>query len=260
MNEARSYMQRGTRFCIRDPDLWVEYAKLEMIYLAKIFMRRKILGLDPDLLSPGTLKGDDLEMAERELEEEEDLGFSTAQDIIRLPDFPATALRANTLKTISVDTEARKDPINTPALNGAIPLAIFDAAKSQPFFCPAAAEQFFDMFSLFIHVPCMPRILSHVVETMKELWKDDAKTANCWIREPWIWTEIMDPEFPMRLGEGLERLKGELGRLKEGNRQMGREREELVKMSRVWIERVLGAEGLDAGIETVLRFTIRKLE
>ena len=46
MGEARSWMQRGTRFCTTSTDLWIEYAKLEMIYLLKIAMRRKILGLD----------------------------------------------------------------------------------------------------------------------------------------------------------------------------------------------------------------------
>ena len=46
MTEARSYLQRGLRFCKRSKELWLEYAKLEMIYIAKIAARRRILGLD----------------------------------------------------------------------------------------------------------------------------------------------------------------------------------------------------------------------
>ena len=46
MTEARSYMQRGLRFCKNSKKMWLEYAKLEILYIAKIAARRCVLGLD----------------------------------------------------------------------------------------------------------------------------------------------------------------------------------------------------------------------
>lgn len=46
LTEARSYMQRGLRFCKHSKDLWLEYAKLEMLYVSKIAARSRVLGLD----------------------------------------------------------------------------------------------------------------------------------------------------------------------------------------------------------------------
>lgn len=45
MTEARSYMQRGLRFCKNSSALWLQYAKLELVYIAKIAARRQILGV-----------------------------------------------------------------------------------------------------------------------------------------------------------------------------------------------------------------------
>ena len=66
-------MQRGTRFCTRNKDLWIEYAKLEMIYLAKIALRRKILGLDID---------ESIENTGAMEEDTDDPGFATSADVI----------------------------------------------------------------------------------------------------------------------------------------------------------------------------------
>ncbi|RMZ90265.1 hypothetical protein DV736_g2532, partial [Chaetothyriales sp. CBS 134916] len=48
MTEARGYMQRGLRFCATKKDLWLQYARLELSYLAKIQARRRILGVAQD--------------------------------------------------------------------------------------------------------------------------------------------------------------------------------------------------------------------
>ncbi|KAK1017823.1 U3 snoRNP protein, partial [Friedmanniomyces endolithicus] len=45
MRTARGYLQRGLRYCKDESKLWLEYAKLEMVYLAKLAARRKILGV-----------------------------------------------------------------------------------------------------------------------------------------------------------------------------------------------------------------------
>jgi U3 small nucleolar RNA-associated protein 6 len=242
MNGARSYMQRGTRFCTRSKELWIEYAKLEMIYLAKIARRRKILGLDGE--KPVDASANTEAMAD-------DLGFATSEDVITIPDFNTRALRPSMIEGVKVDSEAAKDPMTTPALNGAIPMAIFDAACKQPFFCPAAAEDFFDMFASFTHVRCLPMILQHVLDRMTESYPRDSCTCSCYIRQPVLGIEPISPEFPIAMGFTLDRLKEMLATAKN--------KVELSNKIKKWLERILGLEDLDPGIQTVLRYTIRKL-
>ena len=243
MNGARSYMQRGTRFCTRSKELWLEYAKLEMIYLAKIALRRKILGLDID---------ESIEASEELEETAGEPGFATSEDVIAIPDFQTHALRPSMIEGVKVDTEAVKDPMTTPALNGAIPLAIFDAARKQPFFCPSAAEDFFDLFATFTQVRCLPKILQHVLDSMISWYPKDAFTCNCYIKQPIIGINPDSPEFPSALGSTLDRLKETMEKTKD--------RAELSKRTRAWIEKILALQDLDPGIRMVLNHTIGKLD
>lgn len=235
MNGARSYMQRGTRFCTTTRELWIEYSKLEMIYLAKIALRRKILGLDVE------------EINEDAIEDDED-AFDATKDVISLK---TNTLRPAMLEDVKVDSEAVKDPMNTPALQGAIPMAIFDAARKQPFFCASAAEDFFDMFAAFTQVRCLSKILQHVLDAMVEEFANDPSTCNCYVRQPFVGVEPNSPEFPGALGESLDRLKLSMESTKD--------KQGLSKKSRVWIESLLALDDLDPGIQTVLKHTLRKL-
>ena len=243
MNGARSYMQRGTRFCTQSRELWIEYAKLEMIYLAKIAMRRRILGLDA---------GEAVETLENREELADDEGFSTSADVIAIPDFRTNTLRPSMIEGVKVGSEAAKDPMTTPALNGAIPLAIFDAARKQPFFCPAAAEDFFDMFACFSQVRCLPRILQHVLDSMTEAYPRDACTCSCYIRQPVLGIEPESPEFPSAIGSSLDRLKETMATVKD--------KAELSKKINSWFEQILSLEELDPGIEIVVKHVMRRLE
>ena len=152
---------------------------------------------------------------------------------------------------LEVDSEAQKDPMTTPALNGAIPLAIFEAAHKQPFFCPSAAEDFFDMFALFTQVRCTPTLLQHVLDDMRELYPEDPCTFSCYIRQPCVGIEPTSVRFPPAFGTTLDRLKEGLERM--------RDTAELSKKIRAWIEPILAREDLDPGIQTVLAHTIHKL-
>ncbi|RDL31866.1 Uncharacterized protein BP5553_09268 [Venustampulla echinocandica] len=235
MNEARSYMQRGTRFCTRSKDLWIEYAKLEMIYLAKIAIRRKILGLDIE-----------------ESTTDEGPGFDTSADMIAIPEFKPNTLQPSMIEGVKVDSEAVKDPMTTPALNGAIPLAIFDAARKQQFFCPSAAEDFFDMFAAFTQVKCLSKILQHVLDAISESDPTDASTCNCYVRQPVVGIDPLSPEFPAALGTALDRLNESIHKTKD--------KAEFTKKTKAWIEAILQLDELDPDIQTVLRHTIRKLD
>jgi U3 small nucleolar RNA-associated protein 6 len=241
-NGARSYMQRGTRFCIRSKELWIEYAKLEMIYLAKITARRKILGLDAD----------DSADEDEEMEDANDgPAFDIQADVIAIPDFKSNSIRPKMMEGVKMDSEAAKDPMTMPALNGAIPLAIFDAARKQPFFCASAAGDFFDMFATFTQVRCLPKILQHVLDSMAEAYPTDPFTCNCYVRQPFVGLDPSSPKFPGALGIALDRLKESMEKTKD--------KKELVKRTRSWIEPIFKVDELDPGIKTVLKHTMRKV-
>jgi len=218
-----------------------------MIYLAKIAIRRKILGLDAEK----TIVEEKEEAADA-METDDDPGFATSEDVIAIPAFKENTLRPSMIEGVEVDSEAKKDPMTTPALNGAIPLAIFDAARKQPFFCAAAAEAFFDMFATFTQVRCLPRILQHVLDCLIELYPKDALTWNCYVRQSFIGVDFSSPEFPVALGTALDRLKEAKEKTKD--------RDLISKKTRQWIEPMLEVQDLDPGIQTVLTHTLRKLE
>lgn len=228
MNGARSYMQRGTRFCNRSKELWIEYAKLEMIYLAKIGMRRRILGLD---------KVEAIQPAETVAQVEDDAGFTTSQDVIQIPDFKADTLGQSMVEGVKVDTDAVQDPMTTPALNGAIPLAIFDDAKKQPFYNAAVAEEFFNMFASFSQVSCLPKVLQHVLDSMTDTYPIDPSTCSCFVRQPIVGIDPLTAEFPMAFASSLDRLKEA--------KEMTSDRSQLSRKVAAWLEPVLQVEGLD---------------
>ncbi|TVY71447.1 U3 small nucleolar RNA-associated protein [Lachnellula suecica] len=245
MNGARDYMRRGTRFCIMSKELWIEYAKLEMIYLAKIAIRRKILGLD-------TAEDEDEDEDQEMDDANNEPGFDTSADVIAIPEFKSNSLRPKMIEGVEVDSVARKDPMTTLALNGAIPLAIFDTARKQPFFSPSVAGDFFDMFATFTQVRCLPKILQHVLDSMTESYPANPFTCNCYIKQPLVGLEPSSPKYPAALGVALDRLNESIEKTKD--------RKELVKRTKLWIEPVLEVEALDPGIEAVLGHTIRKLD
>jgi U3 small nucleolar RNA-associated protein 6 len=243
MNAARSYMQRGTRFCTRNKELWIEYAKLEMIYLAKIGIRRRILGLDGN-------QADDTK--QKAVDPEDYQGFSASDDMIHIPTFKAHTLRPRMIDGVKVDGEAIEDPMTTPALNGAIPLAIFDDARKQLFFSAAVAEDFFNMFAAFDQVLCLPTILQHVIDITMETYPTDSSTHSCFIRQPIIGVDPRNYKFPMALASSLDRLKTSKERVSDQS--------QLSRKVGSWIEPILSLDDLDPGIRTVLTHTLRKLE
>ncbi|KAJ9624164.1 U3 snoRNP protein [Taxawa tesnikishii (nom. ined.)] len=167
MNTARSYMQRGLRFCKNERRLWLDYAKLEMIYVAKISGRRKILGLDAP---------------RKEKQGEADTGMDG--DVIALPDVTAEDINPELKKdTEAVDEKALQKLAASPALSGAIPMTVFDAAMKQFNNDAVLAEQFFDLFAEFHSVPCTSRLLHHVVSrltaTAQEQSKDRVYLYSC---------------------------------------------------------------------------------
>lgn len=190
---ARGYMQRGLRFCKGSKDLWLQYGNLEMIYIAKIAARREILGLGEERKKNG------------ERTEDADLDDSNA-DIVALPTITAEDINPSFVGAKdAVDDDALRNLGSTPALSGAIPIAIFDAAMKQFNHGSVLAERFFTLFAQFPNVVCLRRILQHIVDSMLQSSPDDVETQRCNLRLPLVVVRTSAPEFPAALWAFLER-------------------------------------------------------
>lgn len=187
VTDARSYMQRGLRFCKNSEQLWTEYAKLETIYIGKIAGRRKILGLDID-------------RTKKPQEQNED------EDMIALPEITAEDVNPSLNKDDGVDEVALQNLASAPILTGAIPIAVFDSAMKQFNNKAALAERFFDMFAEFDQVPSVKRILQHVEEFLRQQAADTVQAAACTFRLPFFGLHPASPEIPMVLRGSLDTL------------------------------------------------------
>ncbi|WYZ43169.1 hypothetical protein EsH8_VI_000868 [Colletotrichum jinshuiense] len=240
MGGARGYFMRGCRFCTTEGTLWIEYARCEMEWLAKMEAKK---GGNKKAEQENPLAGekmdDDDEIQFFDNDEDED-----EEDSLRLP-------AAGKEKKV-IDDQDSKTLKNNPALDGAIPIAIFDISRKQPFFNPEAAERFFDMFASFTKVSSQTKITQHVVDAMQEQDAAHPATWNCYIRLPLVGVSPDTPEFPLGLRDVLGRLGQGLDKTSD--------KATLQKKSLVWIELILLVKDLDEGIRTVLEHTKSKLQ
>ncbi|KXL44511.1 hypothetical protein M433DRAFT_68212 [Acidomyces richmondensis BFW] len=234
MSTARSYMQRGLRFCKDELKLWLEYAKLEMVYLAKLAARRKILGLEDRLQ-------DDVEMEDNE-------------DVIALPPVTAEELQPDTRNGLEeVDGDTLRRLVSTPAYTGAIPIAIFDSAMKQFHNSPATAEDFFLLVSSFESVPSAKRILQHILEHLRSSAPSSPETITCAARLGLVGIDAGSIAFPSALSESLSCIKTGLAVLSE--EQKTGLLEKTIQMLAPYLKH---GEVLDEDVRTALMASIKR--
>jgi U3 small nucleolar RNA-associated protein 6 len=189
MTTARSYMQRGLRFCKDERRMYLEYAKLEMVYLAKLAARRKILGLDEERKAP---EGPD---------EEDD-------NMMMLPEISAEDLDPEANKGVEeVNAAALERLANAPAYTGAIPLAIFDAAMKEFKEDSDVANDFFDLVATFDTVPAARKILDTIYARLQETAPDSADKIICEAKMHTFNVAPTSVEFPAALGQSIAVVK-----------------------------------------------------
>lgn len=235
MTEARSYMQRGLRFCKSSKQLWVHYGKLELIYVAKLVARRRILGLDGE--------------AESSKQRQEEAGFDDPDaDMITLPKLTGKDVNPSEGDNKGADNEALQNLASTPALSGAIPIAIFDTAMKHFNNDDRFGQEYYNMVNEFGDVPCLRKILEHVVEAMRETQPGSYRTHTCYTKVPTAGIPVTSAEFPRALGVSLSRL-----REYQPDRNFA---QEVIN----WLQPLKKTEDLDPALQKVLAATIRGAE
>ena len=234
ITNARSYMQRGLRFCKNSEVMWLQYAKLETIYVGKIAGRRKILGLDIDRTKkPGTDEDGD-------------------EDMIALPVVTAEDVNPSLKQDDGVDEVALQNLASAPVLTGAIPLAVFDSAMKQFQGKAKLAEKFFDMFAEFSQLACIPRILQHVLDYLQDNSPHAVETAICSFHMQLFGCDPADSEIALALSKALDMISSTIQQHPN----------ETVKVSEVAVRRLLSLHRLladsDSSLQKASRAALRK--
>ncbi|CAG8948422.1 unnamed protein product [Penicillium salamii] len=233
MTQARSYMQRGVRFCKNSRSVWTQYAKLELIYIAKLVARQKILGLDEESQKPKAVEAG---LDDRDA------------DMVALPSLTEEDINPTMEDNAEVDQVALQTLNATPALSGAIPLTIFDTASKNFDHDDRFSQEFYDMVWEFTDVPCLLKLLGHVLETMQANKPSSPRTQICYIKFPTAGIPVTSPEFPRALGSSLARLR---------EYPLGKE---LARQVVSWLQPLQATKDLDPSLQQVLAATVVKAE
>ncbi|CAK7241907.1 MAG: U3 snoRNP protein [Sporothrix thermara] len=276
MEGARGLFMRGCRFCTSEPLVWVEYARVEMEWLARLEKKRGTTAFNASvaaIAAEAAASADNKKKSRNVYEEGEGMalfdsddedGDGGGDDGDDDGDFSNNAILPKSLvndplaknkKPVFTDAMVRKLAA-TPALEGAIPRAIFDAAAKQPFFNADAAEIFFDLFVHFsTTVPtAQPMLVAHVFDVMDTQYPKEAATWNCRVKKCLLGLNPNDAAFPRALGAALKIMKEGLADTTNKVR--------LSAKSSAWIDALLARSesGLDVGLRAVLEDTRRKLD
>ena len=254
MGGAREYFMRGCRFCTTEPSLWLEYAKSEMDWLRKIEAKKARGATKKGVSAMEVIRAEEAAEQEGDVIALDDDDESAEEDDEDGPKMllPDPESKTNDKKKASFDDEAIKKLESSPALNGAIPIAIFDISKKQPFYGAPAAEQFFELFATFTDVSYRDKIVEHVLNTMEEEFPTDPATCNSRVKQPIIGVDPHTVAFPQGLRVALARLKD--------NMETTSDKQALAVKTIAWMETILAVEDLDEGIRTVLTHTKKQLE
>ena len=239
MSEARTYMQKGLRLCKSHQQIWVEYARLELIQIAKLAARNKVLGLDKAPNQPDQNARVDADVHDETLDRMmftvKDSGLSAAEDN-------------------GSDGRPFEKPQSVPEKLGAIPIAIFDAAMEGLNDRCQAAWAFFDMVA---EIDVTPRgfILNHIMNRMQSLAPYSVETLIWSVKQPMIGVDTKSSEYPKTLAISLDRYHDAIRKLRTIQcRQRFHEHIE------TWIAGMLDVKDLEMDVCKVLRAMLKKTQ
>lgn len=232
MTEARSYMQRGLRFCKNAKELWLQHFRLELNWIAKIHARRRILGIEGDAAR------------------EEEVKIAGSEDIMMLPKLTAEDIAPSDEQLQKIDVDALKNLDMTPVMTGAIAMAIFDAAMEQ---FPQNLDlglRFFSEAAKFEGLPPVETILSHIHDTLQQINETAWQSCAVKVLLPTATIAVDDHRFPSALRLTFAAISEGLAKTKQQT--------ELLAYSRGFLSD-LGQQDLDPALAMVLQSRLQAL-
>ena len=236
MTEARSYMQRGLRFCKGSETLWLEYMKLELHYVAKLTARQQILGID---------------RPSKPERPNQSMGDMNA-DLVKPPQINTEDIRTSQDARNNVDDASIQTVAKASALSGAILIAIFDAAMIQFEDDDTLAQHLFDTVQEFDSVSCLQNVLKHIADHMLSCQPSSWRTLVCYMKVSCVGIPVTSPEFPQAFGKSVKILRGAPSAMRSC---MG-----LIDALQKWLELFLKNDSLDTAIRQIMLSILGQLQ
>ena len=231
MTEARTFMQRGLRFNKGSRQLWLEYAKLELVYIAKIITRRRLLGIDG--------------LVEAQQQGNEDENMMVLPTITAEEASPGLKVNGS-----DIGNSPLNNTENNSALNGIIPLAVFDAAILEISNDVEFVFSFFNLFGIFPNLPCQSKLLNHVISHALSTYPTSPLALFMDIKAPILGVEPTNPSFPSKVGAMLSKIAPHIGEASP--------RIKLYQLVTSFLQEVLDTADLDPAVSTVIKSALGK--
>jgi U3 small nucleolar RNA-associated protein 6 len=161
-------------------------------------------------------------------------------DMMLLPKLTAIDINPD-LEGDKVDNTALQNLESTPAMSGAIPIAIFDAMTAH-FNKPSIGFDFFNLVLEYDQLPASRKIVEHIERKLLDDYPRDWQAQACHIQAPLTLISPSSPEFPAAFKLSLARLKSAR---KDTNSA------EFTSWAQSLLEKLLKEPDLDQGIRTV---------
>ena len=228
--EARSYMQRGLRFCNRSKLLWCEYLRLEMMYIGKLSARRHILGLDTEGLGKNLMT--DARKIDSKIESSSLLPLNAKNPL---------------------GEEKRLINPKSSVLAGSIPKAVFAAARREFPDDIQFGAQLFETVAIFHKLSCTKNVLQHFVDNLLQVAPQDPYSLSCFIRQPVVGFTGTEAEFPRELSSSIDRYESSIA-IPTASKQFPNGEAHAIICRQIvhWILPFLRMSGMDPDIRKVL--------
>jgi len=171
------------------------------------------------------------------------------ENMMRLPRLTAADVNPE-VEGEESDNTALQNLESTPALSGAIPIAIFDAAMAH-FDDHRFALDFFDMVVEYGDLPASRKVATHVEARVSRDHPQNWCSQACRIQLPLLFVPPDSPTFPAAFKQALVRIK---------EARMKAESPELVSWVKGWLLKLMDVPNLDSGIKMVGDSVVRSLE
>ncbi|KAL9539521.1 hypothetical protein MBANPS3_010207 [Mucor bainieri] len=171
MAAARILLQRALRLMPENQQLWHEYFRLELLYIEKIKLRRRILGIDQ------AKNQEDLDAMQVDSNQDDDdddntihLPAVTGEDVAQWKQDEESTQKSK--KALTKEEAAALEEANNPILQGLLARIIYDNAIQSPADSIQFRQRFVDIYREFTDTQ---KDIDHVYDTIRRDMMDSAE-------------------------------------------------------------------------------------
>ncbi|KAG5437835.1 hypothetical protein PCANB_000550 [Pneumocystis canis] len=196
MSAARILMQRGLRLNKYSHELWLEYCRMELLYIIKLSTHKGMLEIPGTQDNTNTCK----------IIQDENLNKAThdtnTTSEITIEKFEENKIISKSTKLNQL-SESTINPYDNPVIKGEIPSIIIKTSNEYMPGNIELLESFYHMIESFNDLKCQRRLLDEIVLLIKQISTDLAKVTLITLVLNKFLNNVMDVSFPGILKSSL---------------------------------------------------------